>query len=119
ARVTRLSPSLSSSEPRALTGLAAGHVVRRALRVADLRGRIVARAIQVAVDDVGDDLVPVGIRHRVAIEVDRAVDGVADEPVPEAVVADLGVAAVDHAVLDRVPRDVERPTERARPAVQV
>src|SRR5215212_6618374 len=88
-------PPLNSLQPHALTGLDAGHVVRRALRVADLRGRIVPLAVQIAVDRVGDDLVAVGIRDCVPDQVDRAMDGVTDEAVPEAVVAGLGVATVD------------------------
>jgi len=39
-----------------------GHVVRAAARVADLRGGIVARAVQVPVDRVRDELVPVWIQ---------------------------------------------------------
>src|SRR5947209_12401829 len=70
-------------------------------------------------DRVGDDLVAVRIRDRVPDQVDGAMDCVADEAVPETVVAALGVAPVDDAVLDRVPGNVERAAERAGTAVDV
>jgi hypothetical protein len=47
------------------------------------------------VDRVGDVLVGVRIREPVVVEVHRAVDVVADEPEPEAVIALDGRATVD------------------------
>src|SRR5262249_10519563 len=106
-------------QPGALTGLLTGHDVRRAFRVADLRRRVVAGAVQIAVDRVSDELVPVGIDEHVVVQIRRAVDVVPDEALPEAGVAVHGHAAVDHVVLDRVPRDVERAAERAGSPLEV
>src|SRR5215470_13404319 len=87
----------------ALAGLAAADDVRLTLGVADLRRRGVARAVEASVDRVRDELVPVRIQHVVVRERDRAVDGVADEALPEPVVpVDLHVP-VDRIVLERVP----------------
>src|SRR2546428_323981 len=74
------------SEARALTGRAARHLVRAALRVTDLRRGRVAGALQAAVDRVRDVLVAVGVLEDVVVQVHRAVHVVADEPEPEAVV---------------------------------
>src|SRR5204862_6715729 len=51
----------ASSDVHALAGLPTGHVVRLAAGVADLRRRVVARAVQVAVDLVGHVLVAVEV----------------------------------------------------------
>src|SRR5919204_4646701 len=108
-----------ASERCALTGLLTGHRVRAALRVADLWRRRVARAVQAAVDRVRHVLVPVGVDEHVVVQVDAAVDRVADEAHPEAVVALHRHGSVDPAVLDRVPGDVERTAEGAGSAVDV
>src|SRR2546421_449064 len=111
-RAQRPSPDRAGSlDVRALTGLRAGHLVRGTPRVADLRRGRVAGAVQAAVDRVGDVLVAVLVEEHVVVQVYRPVHGVADESEPEAVVAAHRDAAVDPAVLDRVPRDVERSPE--------
>src|SRR6185437_5501901 len=107
------------SDRSALALLGARHVVERALRVADLRRRRVAEAAQAAVDRVRHVLVPVGVGEHVAAQVYGAVHVVADEAHPEPVVAGDAHSAVDLAVLDSGPGDVERAAEWARAALRV
>src|SRR5512133_2669651 len=90
----------TDSDARALTVLVPGGRVRAPTRVARLRRRDVPRAIHAPVDRVGLDFV--------AVRVD---DGVAEEALPEPVVARDVDRAVDDAVLDRVPGNVERRSE--------
>src|SRR4029078_12251159 len=88
------------SEARALAGLAARDLVRAPFRVADLRGRRVPGAVQVAVDRVAYVLVRVRVVHVVVIELHGAVDGIADKAEPEPGVADDPRASVNDVVLD-------------------
>src|SRR6478672_8199623 len=107
------------SDRGALAFLRARHVVEIPFRVADLRRRRVPEAAQAAVDRVRHVLVPVRVCEHVAAEVHGAVHVVADEAHPEPVVARDADSAVDLAVLDRGPGDVERTAERARAALRL
>src|SRR6266700_2184000 len=106
------------SEIDALAGLAARHDVRLTLRIPDLRCRVVARAVHVAVDRVADEFVRVFLLEQVVVrQRDGTANVVPEEPHPESLVAVDNGPAADEIVLDRVPRDVERPTERTLSAV--
>jgi ribosomal-protein-alanine N-acetyltransferase len=110
-------PTNPASKTRALAGLVACHLVRQALRVADLRGRCVAGAVQAAVNRVRDVLVRVWVGERVVVELHRAAHVVSNESEPEPVVTRDGRASVDAVVLDRVEGDAEWSAEWTRPTV--